>query len=126
MPRRQSHPPLLLPLGLSLPGRLYRRDAPPHSAVSPHITELTESEEALAAAIYAAFDQEMRDLLRKVLKDGGIERRNAADMFFAAAIGTLKSGDSTESGDSTAKPYRARLTALTDTVLAGLRLSPTR
>jgi hypothetical protein len=36
-------------------------------------------------------------------------------MFFAAAIGTLKSGD------SAAKPYRARLAALTDILVAGLR-----
>jgi hypothetical protein len=40
------------------------------------------------------------------------------DMFFAAAIGTLKTGD------SAAKPYRARLTALTEVLVAGLRHTP--
>src|SRR5580704_10684739 len=44
------------------------------TAQSPHIAELTESKEALAAAIYGAFNRKMRDLLRKVLRDSGIER----------------------------------------------------
>jgi AcrR family transcriptional regulator len=86
------------------------------TAQSPHIAELTESKEALAAPIFTAFNRKMKDLLRKVLKDGGIKRPDAVDMFFAAAIGTL------EAGDSTAKAYRARVTALTDVLLAGLRL----
>jgi AcrR family transcriptional regulator len=88
------------------------------TAQSPHIAELTESKEALAAAIYGAFSRKMRDLLRKVLRDSGIERGDAVDMFFAAAIGTLKTGD------SAAKPYRARLTALTEILVAGLRHTP--
>src|SRR6266849_4433660 len=62
------------------------------TAQSPHIAELTESKEALAAAIYGVFNRKMKDLLRKVLKDGGIERGDAVDMFFAAALGTLKTG----------------------------------
>src|SRR5580704_17663249 len=44
------------------------------TAESPHVAELTESKEALAAAIYGAFNRKMRDLLRKVLRDSGIER----------------------------------------------------
>jgi len=88
------------------------------TAQSPHIAELTESKEALAAAIYGAFNRRMRDLLRKLLRDSGIERGDAVDMFFAAAIGTLKTGD------SAAKPYRARLTALTEILVAGLRHTP--
>jgi AcrR family transcriptional regulator len=88
------------------------------TAQSPHIAELTESKEALAAAIYGAFNRKMRDLLRKVLRESGIERGDAVDMFFAAAIGTLKTGD------SAAKPYRARLTALTEILVAGLRHTP--
>jgi AcrR family transcriptional regulator len=90
------------------------------TAQSPHIAELTESKEALAAAIYGAFNRKMRDLLRKVLRDGGIERGDAVDMFFAAAVGTL------ETGHSAAKPYRARLTAFTDILVAGLRHSMPR
>jgi AcrR family transcriptional regulator len=85
------------------------------TAQSPHIAELTESKEALAVPIFGAFNRKMRDLLRKVLRDGGIERRDAVDMFFAAALGTLRTGDSGE------KPYRTRLTALTDILVAGLR-----
>jgi len=85
------------------------------TAQSPHIAELTESKEALAVPIFGAFNRKMRDLLRKVLRDGGIERGDAVDMFFAAAVGTLKTGD------SAAKPFRARLTALTDILVAGLR-----
>ena len=72
------------------------------TAQSPHVAELTQSKQALAAEIYGAFDRKMRDLLRKVLREGGIERADAVDMFFAAAVGTLKTGD------SAAKPYRAR------------------
>jgi AcrR family transcriptional regulator len=90
------------------------------TAQSPHIAELTQSKQALAAEIYSAFDRKMRDLLRKVLREGGIERTDAVDMFFAAAVGTLKTGD------SAAKPYRARLTALTDILVAGLRHSVPR
>jgi AcrR family transcriptional regulator len=89
-------------------------------AQSPHIAELTESKEALAAPIFGAFNREMRNLLRKVLRDGGIERTDAVEMFFAAAIGTLKTGD------SAAKPYRARLTALTDILVAGLKHNASR
>jgi AcrR family transcriptional regulator len=90
------------------------------TAESPHVAELTQSKQALAAEIYGAFDQKMRDLLRKVLREGGIQRADAVDMFFAAAVGTLKMGD------SAAKPYRAKLTALTDILLAGLRHSAPR
>ena len=82
---------------------------------SPHVAELTESKEALAAAIYGDFNRKMKNLLGKVLQDDGIDRRDAVDMFFAAAVGTL------ETGNSAAKPYRARLTALTDILVTGLR-----
>jgi AcrR family transcriptional regulator len=96
-------------------GSMYRL-----TAQSPHVAELTQSKQAPAAEIYGAFDRKMRDLLRKVLREGGIERADAVDMFFAAAVGTLKTGD------SAAKPYRARLTALTDILVAGLRHSVPR
>jgi AcrR family transcriptional regulator len=90
------------------------------TAQSPHITELTESKEAVAAAIYDAFGRKWRDLLRKVLRESGIERGDAVEMLFAAAVGTL------HNGDSAAKPYRARLTAMTDVLLAGLRHNASR
>ncbi len=90
------------------------------TAQSPHIAELTESKEALAVPIFGAFNRKMRDLLRKVLRDGGIAQADAVDMVLAAAIGTLKTGD------SAAKPYRARLTALTDILVAGLKHNVSR
>jgi len=90
------------------------------TAQSPHIAELTESKQALATAIFSAFNRKWRDLLRKVLRDGGIERGDAVDMFWAAAVGALRTGD------SAAKPYCARLTALTDVLVAGLRHSRPR
>jgi AcrR family transcriptional regulator len=87
-------------------------------AQSPHIAELTESKEALAAATFGTLHRKMKDLLRTVLRRGGIERTDAVEMFLAAAIGTLKTGD------SAAKPYRARLTALTEILVEGLRHNP--
>jgi AcrR family transcriptional regulator len=89
-------------------------------AQSPHIAELTESKEALAAATFDTLRRKMKDLLRTVLRGGGIERTDAVEMFFAAAIGTLKTGD------SAAKPYRARLTALTEILVEGLRHNRSR
>lgn len=83
-------------------------------AESPHVAELTESKEALAAASFATLHRKMKDLLRRVLRSGGIERADAVEMFFAAAIGTVRTGD------SAAKPYRTRLTALTEVLLEGL------
>jgi AcrR family transcriptional regulator len=84
-------------------------------AQSPHIADLTESKEALAAAAFGALERKLKDLLRTVLRGEGIERHDAVEMFFAAAIGTLRTGD------SAGKPYRARLTALTEILLEGLR-----
>jgi AcrR family transcriptional regulator len=90
------------------------------TAQSPHVAELTESKETLAAPIFATLDRKIRDVLRKVLREGGIQRADAVDMFFAAAIGTLKAGD------AAAKAYRARLTTMTDMLVAGLRHSAPR
>jgi AcrR family transcriptional regulator len=84
------------------------------TAHSPHIAELTESTEALAASIFEAFNENWRGLLRKVLREGGIRRKDAVDIFYAAAAGTLKTGD------SAAKPYRARLTAIASVLVAGM------
>jgi len=80
-------------------------------AQSPHIAELTESKEALAANTFGSLRRKMENLVRSVLRGGGMERTDAVEMFFAAAIGTLKTGD------SASKPYRARLTALTEILL---------
>jgi AcrR family transcriptional regulator len=84
-------------------------------AQSPHIAELTESKEVLAATVYADFESRMQALLRTALQEGGIVRKGASDMFLAAAIGALKTGDIAE------RSYRARLGALVDTLILGLR-----
>jgi hypothetical protein len=52
-----------------------------------------------------------------LLREGGIERGDAGEMFIAAALGMLKTGE------TAAKPYRARLAALTDILVTGLRHS---
>jgi hypothetical protein len=79
------------------------------TARSPHVAELTESKEALAATIYADFEVQMKGLITSALNEAGIVQKGAADMFFAAAVGALRTGDIAE------KPYRARLAALVDT-----------
>ncbi len=84
-------------------------------AQSPHVEELTLSKESVAAATYAEFNLQMKGLLRGVLNSAGVDHKGAGDMFLAAALGALRTGDIAE------KPYRARLTALVDTLLAGLR-----
>jgi AcrR family transcriptional regulator len=83
-------------------------------AQSPHIAELTASTEALSAAAFDTLDGHIRSLLRALLYEAGITRDGAIDMFLAAAEGTLHTGDCAE------QPYRARLTAMVDTLLAGL------
>jgi AcrR family transcriptional regulator len=83
-------------------------------AQSPHIAELTASTEALSAAAFDTLDGHIRSLLHALLCETGITRDGAIDMFLAAAEGTLRTGDCAE------QPYRARLTAMVDTLVAGL------
>jgi AcrR family transcriptional regulator len=83
-------------------------------AQSPHIAELTASTEALSAAAFDTLDGHIRSLLRTLLCEAGITRDGAIDMCLAAAEGTLHTGDCAE------QPYRARLTAMVDTLVAGL------
>ncbi len=83
-------------------------------ANSPHISELAASKDAIAAAIYDDRDRRMHSLLTGLLDEAGIAQPGAADMFLAAAIGTLKTGNLAE------KFYRARLAGMTNTLIAGL------
>jgi AcrR family transcriptional regulator len=83
-------------------------------AQSPHIAELTASKDALSAAAFDALDRRIRSLLSALLDEAGITRNEAADMLLAAGSGTLHSGDCAE------QPYRARLTMMVNTLLAGL------
>ena len=57
----------------------------------------------------------MERFATKTLRDGGIERGDVVEMLIAAAVGTCKTGD------SAAKPYRARLTAAVFQTAVGTR-----
>ena len=91
-------------------GRMHRL-----TAQSPHVAELTESKETLAATIYADFNSQMKALIAAALNQAGIARKGTAEMFLAAALGALRTGDIAE------KAYRARLAALVDTLVLGLQ-----
>jgi AcrR family transcriptional regulator len=82
-------------------------------AGSPHLAELTESR-ALSSAIYDAFDAKMMELLGIVLSKAGLTGDEPRDMFFAAAVGM------TEICGKDEQAYRNRLTAMVETLLAGL------
>jgi AcrR family transcriptional regulator len=87
----------------------------PHRLVaqSPHIAELTKSKEALSAAAFDALDTQIRSLLSTVLGEAGITHDGAAEMLLAAGNGTLHTGDWKE------QPYRSRLTAIVEMLIAG-------
>lgn len=81
---------------------------------SPHVAELRESKVAYAAEIFSNFDRQMKTLVRGFLDENGIVDESAVEMFLAAAMGATMVGDTAEA------PYRARLTRLVDTLIAGL------
>jgi AcrR family transcriptional regulator len=83
-------------------------------AQSPHIAELTASKEALSVAAFETLDRHIRLLLRVLLGEAGVTLEGATDMLLAAGKGTLHTGDCAE------QPYRARLTAMVNTLMAGL------
>jgi AcrR family transcriptional regulator len=104
------------PLTERLVGMLDCYIGAPHRLVaqSPHIAELTMSKEALSAAAFDTLDGHIRFLLGALLGEAGIARDGAIDMLLAAGSGTLHTGDCAE------QPYRARLTAMVGTLVAGL------
>jgi AcrR family transcriptional regulator len=81
---------------------------------SPHVAELRESKIAHAIEIFSAFDRQRKELVRGFLVESGIADEGAVEMFLAAAMGATMVGDTAE------VPYRARLTTLVDTLIAGL------
>ncbi|MGQ7935929.1 hypothetical protein [Paraburkholderia sp. D1E] len=83
-------------------------------AESPHIAELTTSREALATQPFQTLDGQIRALQSAVLSEADIDRDEAVAMFIAAGLGTL------QTGDAAAQPYRGRLSAMVDTLVAGL------
>jgi AcrR family transcriptional regulator len=104
------------PLAERLVGVLDRAIGANHRLVaqSPHIAELTASKGALSATAFEALESEVRSLLAALLGEAGIACEGATDMVLAAAHGTLSTGDCAE------QPYRARLAAMIDTLVAGL------
>ena len=82
-------------------------------AQSPHVAELAESKEAIASAAYEGLDRRMRSLLKGLLAEAGIVDAGATEMFLAAALGTLRTGDIEE------RAYRTRLSAMANVLIAG-------
>lgn len=84
-------------------------------ASSPHTAEIIESTATVAVAITAGFYAQMRAMLAEALRDAGIVHDDAVSMLYAAAVGTLETGDIGED------PYRTRLASIVETLTAGLR-----
>jgi AcrR family transcriptional regulator len=105
------------PLGERLVGILDAEIGTLHRLIehSPHVRELTETKEAIASAAFATLDQDMKQLITTVLSEENISRQGAAEMFLAAAVGTIASGD------SEATLYRSRLRAIVDVLIVGLK-----
>ncbi len=87
-------------------------------AESPHMAELTEGKQSIASASFETFGLETKAILQRILNEAGIRRDDAAEMFLAAAVGTLRIGDTSE------KEYRARLTKLVNILIVGLKHNP--
>lgn len=104
------------PLNQRLVGILDCHIGTPHRLIaqSPHIAELTSSKERLSAAAFDTLAGHIRVLLGELLREAGIVHDGAIDMMLAAGMGTLHTGDCAE------QPYRARLAAMVDTLMAGL------
>ena len=82
---------------------------------SPHVRELTETKEALASAAFATLDQDIKQLITTLISEENIALQGAAEMFLAAAVGTIANGD------SEARLYRSRLKAIVDVLILGLK-----
>jgi AcrR family transcriptional regulator len=87
-------------------------------ARSPHAAELIESKHALAALVFESFHAKGREMLAALLHEEGIRRRDAPEMFVAAAYGALRTGDLSE------EAYRARLAALVSAIVTGVGRGP--
>ena len=105
------------PLGARLVGILDAQIGVLHRLVehSPHVRELTETKEALASAAFATLDQDIKQLITTLISEENIALQGAAEMFLAAAVGTIANGD------SEARLYRSRLKAIVDVLILGLK-----
>ena len=82
---------------------------------SPHVRELTETKEAIASATFATLDRDIKKLITTVISEENIVIQGAAEIFIAAAVGTI------QSSDSSAKLYRSRLRAIVDVLIVELK-----
>jgi AcrR family transcriptional regulator len=82
---------------------------------SPHVRELTETKEAIASAAFATLDRDIKQLITTLISEENIARQDTVEMFLAAAVGTIASGD------SEARLYRSRLRAIVDVLILGLK-----
>src|SRR5258708_33884505 len=89
-------------------------------AESPHMAELIDGKESIASDSFDTFDRDMKAMLHRILNDAGISRDDAVEMFVAAALGTLGTGDIAE------QPYPSRLTRLLNILVIGLTDHPDR
>ena len=83
-------------------------------ASSPHTAEIIESTATVPVAITADFYARMRAMLADALRDAGIVHDDAVSMLYAAAVGTL------ETGDIGQESYRMRLGSIVEILTAGL------
>jgi AcrR family transcriptional regulator len=88
-----------------------------HQANVPWAAEFVRVYETTLKEVEAAFEARFRSELRSALKEMGIEREDAADMLLAAAWGAYKTGDPDQ------ESYRARLAAMIDILIVGLKCS---
>ena len=105
------------PLGERLVGILDAEIGVMHRLIeqSPHVRELTETKEVLASAAFATLDQDIKQLITTLISEENIALQGAAEMFLAAAVGTIANGD------SEARLYRSRLKAMVDVLILGLK-----
>ena len=84
-------------------------------ASSPHTAEIIESTATVPVTITANFYVQMRAMLADALRDDGIVHEDAVSMMYAAAVGTLETGDISEVA------YKKRLASIVHALTAGLR-----
>ncbi|SIO58850.1 transcriptional regulator, TetR family [Singulisphaera sp. GP187] len=86
-----------------------------HISQTPEAAQVLRSHKSILTEVGKSFDARLLTLLQSALKTLGIEREDAADMFLAAAWGAFKTGDPAP------EPYRARLAAMIDILIVGLK-----
>jgi hypothetical protein len=88
-----------------------------HEVNSPVAGKFITMYKTTLKEVAETFEVRLRSELHATLNEMGIEREDAADMFLAAAWGAFKVGDPDQGS------YRARLVAMIDVLLVGLKQS---